>query len=49
MSPKDYEAIKRSVRKSNPKMPLKQVKTRAAKITNARRRRSGKPPAKFHR
>ena len=47
--PKDYEAIKRSVRKQNPSMSEKEVKTRAAKITNSRRKKAGKPPAKFHK
>lgn len=47
--PKDFEAIKRSLRKSNPKMSEKELKTRAAKITNAQRKKSGRPPAKFHR
>lgn len=49
MSPKDYEAIKRSVKKRNPGMSEKAVKGKAAKITNARRKKSGRPPAKFHR
>jgi hypothetical protein len=49
MSPKDYEAIKKSVRKQNPSLPADKVKEKAAKITNARRKKAGRPPAKFHR
>lgn len=47
MAPKDYEAIKRSLSKRG--MKGKDLKTRAAKITNAQRKKAGKPPAKFHR
>ncbi len=47
--PKDYEAIKARMRKQHPGMPLREVKRRAAKITNAARRKQGRPPARFHR
>lgn len=48
MTPEDYENILRSLRKSNPSASDKELKTRAAKITNARRKKAGKPPARFH-
>ena len=47
--PKDYEKTKASVRKQNPKLSEKAAETKAAKITNANRKKAGKPPAKFHR
>lgn len=47
--PKDYEAIKKSVKKRSPGMSEKAAKTKAAKITNAQRKKQGRPPAKFHR
>ena len=47
--PKDYEAILKNVTKSHPKLGLAERKTMAAKITNSRRKKSGRPPAKFHR
>lgn len=47
--PKDYDAIKRSVTKEHPNWSAKKVKTVAAKITNANRKKAGRPPAKFHR
>jgi len=46
--PADYEAIRESVRKQHPKWSLAKVKEVAAKITNAKRKKSGKPPARFH-
>lgn len=45
--PKDYEAIKAKMLKKG--MGDKAAKTHAAKITNAKRKKAGKPPAKFHR
>ena len=47
MTPRDYEAIKRRMLKKG--KGEKAAKTSAAKITNARRKKAGKPPAKFHR
>lgn len=47
MSPRDYEAIKKKLLKEG--KGEKAAKTSAAKITNARRKKAGKPPAKFHR
>lgn len=47
MPPKDYEAIKGKLLKKGE--GLKAAKTSAAKITNAKRKKAGKPPAKFHR
>ena len=49
MSPRDYEAIKKSERARSPNLSEKKLKTKAAKITNAKRKKAGKPPAKFHR
>lgn len=46
--PKDYEAIRDSVRKQHPDWPLAKVKTVAAKITNKRRKKAGRPAARFH-
>ena len=46
--PKDYEAIKKSVKKQHPEYSDKEAKEHAARITNAERARAGKPPAKFH-
>lgn len=45
--PKDYERDKRRCLATG--KPLKACKTEAAKKTNARRKRQGRPPAKFHR
>jgi len=45
--PRDYEEIKRSLAKRG--KSGKALKTSAAKITNARRKKVGKSPAKFHR
>lgn len=47
--PKDYEAIKKSVKKQNPGLSEKAAKTKAAKITNAQRKKQGRPPAKLHK
>lgn len=41
--PKRYMAIKESVRKENPNMPLKEVKTHAAKIYE-----SSRQPGEIH-
>jgi len=41
--PARYEAIKRSVRKRNPKMSAAAVKTKAAKIYNGTRKPGQKP------
>ena len=46
--PKDYEAIRDKLRKQHPDWSMAKVKTRAARITNARRKKAGKPPARFH-
>lgn len=46
--PKDYEAIRASLQKQHPDWPLARVKSAAARITNAKRKKAGKPPAKFH-
>lgn len=45
--PKDYESTLKSVSKG--RTPTKADKTKAAKITNAQRKKAGRPPAKFHR
>jgi hypothetical protein len=47
--PADYEAILASLRKQHPDWSTARLKTSAAKITNSRRKASGRPPAKFHR
>lgn len=47
MAPRDYESIKRSLAREG--LKGKELKTRAAKITNAQRKKAGKPPARFHR
>lgn len=41
--PEQYEAIKRSLKKRNPKMKAAAVKTHAAKIFNAGRKPGQKP------
>jgi hypothetical protein len=46
-NPEDYEAIKRNLAERG--YSGADLKTRAAKITNAQRRKQGRPPAKFHR
>jgi hypothetical protein len=47
--PKDYEAIKHALRNQHPEWSDKKLKTTAAKITNSNRKKTGRPPAKFHR
>jgi hypothetical protein len=46
--PRDYEAIKREINKEHQNWTQKHVKEVAAKITNAQRKKEGRPPAKFH-
>jgi hypothetical protein len=46
--PKDYEAIKRSLRKQHKDWPESKLKEAAARITNSKRKAAGKPPARFH-
>jgi len=46
--PKDYEAIKESLRKQHPNYSEDQLKEHAARITNAKRAAAGKPAARFH-
>lgn len=46
--PKDYEAVRDSLRKQHPDWSLEKVKRQAAKITNSRRKKAGKPAARFH-
>ena len=46
--PKDYEAIKQSLRKQHKDWDDARLKQVAAKITNSKRKAAGKPPAKFH-
>lgn len=46
--PKDYEHIRDSYRKQHPNMPLSEVKKHAARITNAKRKKAGKPAARYH-
>lgn len=45
--PKDYEAIKAGLRRQGVRGAT--LKTKAAKITNAQRRKAGRPAARFHR
>lgn len=47
--PRDYESILSSLRKQHPDWSEAKLKTAAAKIANSRRKKSGRPPAKFHR
>lgn len=47
--PADYERILESLRRQHPDWSPARLKTAAAKIANARRKKAGRPPAKFHR
>jgi len=47
--PEDYRAVKRSLRVRHPEMENRELKARAARITNAMRKKQGRPPAQFHR
>lgn len=46
--PKRYEAIRDSIHMRNPQMPMPAVKTSAAKIFNASRKRGEKPVTGKH-
>lgn len=46
--PKDYESIKRSLRKQHKDWSEDKLKEAAARITNSKRKAAGKPPARFH-
>lgn len=45
--PKDYEKEKQRLLDQG--MPIRQAKKQAAIRTNLRRKKRGRPPAKFHR
>lgn len=47
--PKDYEKIRRSLRKAHPDWSEKKVKEMAARTTIKQRKKAGKPKPRFHR
>jgi len=47
--PKDYEILLEELRRMHPDWPESRLKEMAARMTNARRKKEGRPPAKFHR